>query len=481
LKANSYHLFFPETAFRVRKALFLNGRLILSQKREGRTMDRPRIFVFATGENFLDQLKKIAPHATVESSWPGAENNFEWLMDEKHPDIVIIYSIEEGTQKSLQLVRKIRGSNKTIPIIFITEHSSEQIAIAALRSGVNDYYKFPFSKNLFLKAINRFSGNTGTSFTLPDTHQVDQKIIGDSLSMQELKEYITRVAATDSTVLITGETGTGKELAAEMIHLQSHRKEKPLIRLNCSALPENLVESELFGYERGAFTGAIAPQKGKLMAANGGDIFFDEIGDMNGYAQAKILRSIEYKEINPLGSNHSVPVDFRIIAATNRNPEELILEGKFRKDLYYRLNVARVNMPPLRERIQDIPELVTFAIKKLNHKFGRNLVGLTDEAMELLLRYDWPGNVRELMNLLEATFINLPQKAVTHGDLPKMFRKHFSTLNQIPTDEKKQILTALLETKWNKSSAAQKLNWSRMTLYRKMNKYNIAENGKLSH
>lgn len=444
-------------------------------------MNRPKIFVVATGENFLDQLKKIAPHANLESSGTSAENYFELLMDEKHPDIVILYSVEEGTQKSLQLVRKIRRSNKTIPIIFITEHSSEQIAIAALRSGVNDYYKIPFSKNLLRKAINRFSGNTGTSFSPPDTHRIDQKIIGDSLSIQEVKDYITRVAATDSTVLITGETGTGKELAAEMIHLQSHRKEKPLIRLNCSSLPENLVESELFGYERGAFTGAIAPQKGKFMAANGGDIFFDEIGDMNPYAQAKILRSIEYKEINPLGSNHFISVDFRIIAATNRNPEELIMEGKFRKDLYYRLNVARINMPPLREHIQDIPDLVTFAIKNLNHKFRRNILALTDEAMELLLRYDWPGNVRELMNLLEATFINLPQKTITHADLPKMFRKHFSMLNHIPTDEKKQILTALLETKWNKSSAAQKLNWSRMTLYRKMNKYNIAENGKLSH
>jgi transcriptional regulator with PAS, ATPase and Fis domain len=294
--------------------------------------------------------------------------------------------------------------------------------------------------------------------------------------MQEVKDYITRIAATDSTVLITGETGTGKELAAEMIHLQSHRRKKPLIRVNCSALPENLVESELFGYERGAFTGAVAPQKGKLMAANGGDIFFDEIGDMTPYAQAKILRSIEYKEVNPLGSNYAVPIDFRIIAATNKDPEELIMEGKFRKDLYYRLNVARVNMPPLRERIQDIPELVSFAIKNLNHKFGRNVLGLTDDSMELLLRYDWPGNVRELMNLLEATFINLSQKTVTHADLPKMFHKHFNMLNQTPTDEKKQILTVLLETKWNKSSAAQKLNWSRMTLYRKMTKYNIAEN-----
>jgi DNA-binding NtrC family response regulator len=394
-------------------------------------------------------------------------------------DLVITCSIRENVQKSLQLVQKIRQYNKTIPILFITEQSSEQIAIAALRAGVNDYYKIPFSNDSLRTGINHLLKNPDNRLMPEDSFQVDHTIIGHSLGIQEVKDYIKRVAATDSTVLITGETGTGKELVAEMIHLQSHRSKKPLIRINCSALPENLVESELFGYEKGAFTGAISHQKGKLVAANSGDIFFDEIGDMSPYAQAKILRTIEYKEVNPLGSNYSISVDFRIIAATNQNLEQLMMKGNFRKDLYYRLNIARVHMPSLRERIQDIPELVTFAIKKLNQKFGRNVQGLTDEAMELLIKYDWPGNVRELLNLIEATFINLPQKAITHAELPKMFQKHFNMLNQIPMDEKKKILAVLLETKWNKSSAAQKLNWSRMTLYRKMTKYNIVDNGKL--
>lgn len=441
-------------------------------------MNRPTILVADASKNFFNQLRKMISRADFELMTLTGNEHIDPFLKNKNPDIIITCSMEKNPQKSILLVQNIRRFNLTIPILFIAEKSSEQLAIDALRAGVTDYYKLPFSDNQLKEGINRFLKNFAPPVTPSDSSEDDQRIIGDSLKIKEIKEYITKVAVTDSTVLITGETGTGKELAAEMIHFQSHRKKKPLIRVNCSALPENLVESELFGYAQGAFTGAVTPQKGKLMAANGGDIFFDEIGDMNAHAQAKILRSIEYKEINPLGSNHSVPVDFRIIAATNRNPEDLMEKGKFRKDLYYRLNVARVHMPPLRERMQDIPELVGFAVKNLNHKFGRNVQGLTDEAMELLMAYDWPGNVRELMNLIEAAFVNLPQKEITHADLPKMFRRHFDTSGKIPLDEKRKILAALLETKWNKSSAAQKLNWSRMTLYRKMTKYKISENGK---
>jgi DNA-binding NtrC family response regulator len=437
-------------------------------------MVRPKILVNA-GEIFFDQLRKIIPHVDFELLGAGLENKIVSLINEKHPDLVIICNIEGDVQKRLFLIKKLRRFNKTIPIVFITSQSSEQLAIETLRAGANDYYKIPFPDKLLQDGINHFLKDVDVHLASDDPHTIYHQIVGHSPGIQQVKDYIARVAATDSTVLITGETGTGKELAAEMVHFQSHRRKKPLIRINCSALPENLVESELFGYERGAFTGAISQQKGKLVAANSGDIFFDEIGDMNAYAQAKILRSIEYKEVYPLGSNHPIHVDFRIIAATNQNLEELMVGGKFRKDLYYRLNVARVHMPSLRERLQDIPELVAFAIKNLNHKFGRNVQGLTDNAMEMLFKYDWPGNVRELMNLLEVTFINLPPKAISLADLPEMFYNNFKKLNQIPTDEKKQILTTLLETKWNKSTAAKKLNWSRMTLYRKMTKYNILE------
>jgi transcriptional regulator with PAS, ATPase and Fis domain len=303
----------------------------------------------------------------------------------------------------------------------------------------------------------------------------DQGMIGESRAMPKVKAYIARVAVTDSTVLITGETGTGKELAAEMIHLRSKRRAKPMIRVNCSALPDSLVESELFGYDRGAFTGAVATKKGKFEMAGGGSVFLDEIGDMNTYAQAKVLRSIENKEVCRLGGNSEIPVDVRVIAATNRNPEELVSGRKFREDLYYRLNVARLHLPPLREHKQDISLLVDFAIAHLNQRFGRKIQTLSERAMAVLLQYDWPGNVRELLNILEATYINLPREKIDYADLPQLFRKKLEDTLHLPQEERRHIVSALLETRWNKSSAAQKLKWSRMTLYRKITKYNIVE------
>jgi transcriptional regulator with PAS, ATPase and Fis domain len=286
------------------------------------------------------------------------------------------------------------------------------------------------------------------------------------------------VANTDSTVLITGETGTGKELAAELIHRQSCRRSKPLIRVNCSAMPEGLVESELFGHERGAFTGAVAAKAGKFEMADGGSLFLDEIGEMQPYAQAKILRCIENKTVHPLGGKRATPINIRVIAATNKDPEALITEGKFREELYDRLNGARLHLPPLRERREDILELINFGINKLNRKFGCQVEGLREDVAKLLLRYDWPGNVRELMNILEGTFINMPDNRIKKADLPAYFKKKLMESQNLPSDERKRILAALLETNWNKSTAAAKLKWSRMTLYRKMHNYHIVENRK---
>ena len=215
-------------------------------------------------------------------------------------------------------------------------------------------------------------------------------LIGSSLAIWKVKTYLRKVALTDSHVLITGETGTGKELAAQYIHHHSARRAKPLVTINCAALPDGLLESELFGYERGAFTGATSSYSGKLKLADGGTVLFDEIGDMSPYAQAKILRVIETKEVYPLGGRRSVPLDIRIIAATNRNLDQRMANNEFRQDLYFRLNVARVHLPPLSERKEDIPLLTDHFVQKFSAQFGRGIEGFSDEAMELLLRYDWP-------------------------------------------------------------------------------------------
>jgi transcriptional regulator with PAS, ATPase and Fis domain len=291
--------------------------------------------------------------------------------------------------------------------------------------------------------------------------------------MRTVKSYISRAAVTDSTILITGESGTGKELAAELIHRSSLRNEKPLVCVNCAALPDSLLESELFGYERGAFTGAAGAQRGKFEQANGGTILLDEIGDMDLHAQAKILRTIESKEVCRLGGNKSTPLDVRFLAATNQDLERLLTEKKFRLDLYYRLNVARIHLPPLRERKDDILDLFNYYIRELNRRFGRAVVGFTDEALDHLMRYDWPGNVTELKNLCEAIFINLPAKKISFLDLPYLYQKQLKEAESLTQSERERLLSALFTTNWNVSKAARKLNWSRITVYRKLEKYHI--------
>jgi DNA-binding NtrC family response regulator len=438
-------------------------------------MDRARILVVDAGKDLLARLREVLPPFEIEALKPDPEEHVGSQVQERLPDLVVACTNGGDPERSLRLIRHVRRVSKSIPIIYLTEQSSERLAVAALRAGVNDYFKLPLADGGLPSGIERLLNASRSYLPSTDGLPIDQAMVGGSAIMQEARAYLARVAAADSTVLITGETGTGKELAAEMIHHHSPRKNCPLIRINCSALPDSLVESEMFGYEKGAFTGAVAAQKGKLIAANGGCVFFDEIGDMSTFAQAKILRSIELKEVYPLGSNHPVSIDFRIIAATNRDPETLASEGKFREDLYYRLNVARVHMPPLRERKQDIPQLTAFAIESLNRRFRRQVEGLTEDALACLMRYDWPGNVRELMNLLEATYINLPRRRIALDDFPKAFLSKLRAGDRDPPNERNHILSALMHTKWNKVTAARKLNWSRMTLYRKITKYNIVE------
>ncbi len=312
------------------------------------------------------------------------------------------------------------------------------------------------------------------SFAMTTPHS-KTTIVGNSLEIWKLKTYLRKVAATDSHVLITGETGTGKELAAQYIHQHSPRGTKPLVTINCAALPDGLLESELFGYDRGAFTGAVASYAGKLKLAEGGTVFFDEIGEMSPYAQAKILRVIESKEVYPLGGRHSIPVNVRIIAATNRN-----LDGKtgnygFRQDLYFRLNVARIKLPPLRDRREDIPLLIDHFVDQFRVKSGRNIAGFTDEAMEMLKRSDWPGNVRELMNLIERIFIDPPAEKIDVSDLADTMQSTQAHPRAGGPEERELLLYTLSQTNWNKSQAAERLQWSRMTLYRKIAKYHISQ------
>jgi transcriptional regulator with PAS, ATPase and Fis domain len=289
--------------------------------------------------------------------------------------------------------------------------------------------------------------------------------------MQRVREGIAKLARVNSHVLITGETGTGKELAAELIHRMSPRGHRPFVCLNCAAIPDTLLESELFGYERGAFTGAFGSQRGKLEEAEDGTIFFDEVGDMSMAAQAKVLRTIENREVSRLGSHGLRVIRCRVVAATNQDLERCVVEGQFRKDLYFRLNVARLQLPPLRDRMEDIPELCVRFIRQFNQEMGAAVERLSDEVLRDFTNYHWPGNVRELKNTVEATFIVAQSGTITRDMLPPLFRLGAGSSGL--AGERDQLLATLLETNGNKSRAAEKLNFSRMTLYRKLARHRI--------
>lgn len=314
-------------------------------------MENQRILIISAdvllGQQLEDQLRTYG----FDLIHSDAEDFLEALKN-KRPNLILACTYHRRIEDCLLRVRQIRRQEALIPIIMLTRYSSESRAIAAFRAGVNDYHKIPLPIDTLLNSIRQYTGTHLDSS--PDQMITDipackppcPVMIGQSRSIQEIKAYLGRVAATDSTVFITGETGTGKELAAEMVHRSSSRQDHPFVRINCAAIPEGLAESEIFGHERGAFTGAVTAKPGKFALANGGSVLLDEIGDMCTVAQAKILRTIEHKEVSRLGGKNTLPVDVRVIAATNQDPEDLMSTGKFRKDLYYRLNVARVQLPP---------------------------------------------------------------------------------------------------------------------------------------
>lgn len=300
----------------------------------------------------------------------------------------------------------------------------------------------------------------------------ERPIIGESVSIRMVRSWLMRVGQRDCNALVLGETGTGKDLIAEAIHANGLRRNKPFISLNCAAIPETLLESELFGYERGAFTGASSTTCGKIQQAHGGTIFFDEIGDMSPSAQAKILRVIETRHIQRLGGKSAIPVNVRIIAATNQDLPRLVSEQRFRKDLYFRLCVTKIELPALRDRREDIPTLLDYYVRMFNRQIGASVDGFTPEALDFLVRYNWPGNVRELKNSVEAVFVDPPFPRI---DLCHLHMAE-TGLHKAGcyAGERDQLLDALETTRWNKSRAAEQLHWSRMKIYRKMTQYKIA-------
>jgi transcriptional regulator with PAS, ATPase and Fis domain len=307
--------------------------------------------------------------------------------------------------------------------------------------------------------------------------ELNAKLVGNSPSMAALRAYLPKVARSPASVLVTGETGTGKECVAQAVHALSNRADGEFVVVNCAALPDSLIESELFGHLRGAFTGAHANVRGKVAHAHGGTLFLDEIGELSLFAQAKLLRMLETRQIQPVGSTRSEPVDIRVVAATNRVLEEEVAAQRFRADLFYRLNVARLVLPPLRERRTDIPLLAQHVIDELNRRDGAAVSGLAPPLAERLQAYDWPGNVRELRNLMEAAFIDPPRGLLQLEHLAPAFQHLFTSYRTASGGERAHMIAVLERHHWNKVEAAKELHCSRMTLYRKLAKYQVGAPG----
>ena len=299
-------------------------------------------------------------------------------------------------------------------------------------------------------------------------------IQGDSTWADTLRSYLPKVARSQAPVLITGETGTGKERIAQAVHDLSPRRKNRFVAINCAALPEGLIETELFGHERGAFTGAVTRYDGRAAQADGGTLFLDEIGEMSLTGQAKLLRFLEAGKIDRIGATRESTVDVRFVAATNQSLEDLVAEHRFRADLYYRLNVARIEVDPLRTRPDDIHVLAESYIEELNRRAGCAVEGPDRRLARLFESYNWPGNVRELRNMLEAVFIDPPEGQISVTDLPPAFQALVSGHRTALSSEKDDLIEALNRTKWNKAEAARLLNMSRMSVYRKIEKYRIA-------
>ena len=393
-----------------------------------------------------------------------------------HPDLVIVAFESRSAAAALAATDALRARDRCVPIVFIVAGGSEDLAIAAIRAGVTDYVRDPVDADTLTTAVRRYLETTAprssTALSKPPPGAL-AALIGSSGCMQEVSDHLAHLARSEATVLITGETGTGKELVARLIHDGSDRRRGPFVSVNCAAVPDTLLESELFGYESGAFTGAGHSRDGLLQQANRGTIFLDEVGDLTAQAQPKILRAIEAREVQRVGGRRPDKLDVRIVCATNQDLESAVEDGRFRKDLYFRLNVARIHLPPLRERASDIVPLLDHYLHLLNRGRGAKPVELSGDAVAALQAYSWPGNVRELKNLVEAILVRPPAGSVGVRDLPDDFRRRLQRVCDLPATERRRLIDALLTAKWNKSKAATMLRCSRMTLYRKMAKDSV--------
>ncbi|HGK4675140.1 sigma-54-dependent response regulator transcription factor ZraR [Kluyvera genomosp. 2] len=391
---------------------------------------------------------------------------------------LVLCDIRMAEMDGIETLKEIKAYNPSIPVLIMTAYSSVGTAVEALKSGALDYLVKPLDFDSLQQTLVAALAHTRQPESAAVESAPQSGMVGDSPAMRALLHNIALVAPSDATVLIHGESGTGKELVARALHALSLRGDKPLVTLNCAALNESLLESELFGHEKGAFTGADKRREGRFVEADGGTLFLDEIGDISPLMQVRLLRAIQEREVQRVGSNQTLSVDVRLIAATHRDLAEEVNAGRFRQDLYYRLNVVAIEMPPLRQRREDIPQLAHHFLRRYGERNRKSVQGFTPQAMDLLIHYDWPGNIRELENAVERAVVLLTGEYISERELPLAIvgtpvpacSSADDVIQPLVEVEKEVILAALEKTGGNKTEAARQLGITRKTLLAKLSR-----------
>ncbi len=437
-------------------------------------MSKPRILIIDDNQEFVDDLDLLLQNDFDCSGAYSGESGLE-LLDRKNFDAILL-DIELGAgMDGFEFLRRIKEEDISIPVVMITKDQSISTVVRAIKMGAYDYVgKKPDLAELrvILKgALEESALRKDNKLLREEIHRLTGELLGESEPINNIRNQIDKLSQTESTVLITGETGTGKELVARHIHKLSARKDKPFVVVNCAAIPKELFESELFGHEKGAFTGALKRKIGKFELADGGTIFLDEIGELENSVQAKLLRVLQEKRFERVGGDENLSVDVRVIAATNKDLEDQTEKGEFRSDLYFRLNVTRIQIPPLRERRQDIPLLAKEFIRKKSEELKKGVKVISQGAIDVLISYDWPGNVRELENLIENAIIYSENDTLSKDLFPSLLT-NFSTFTNYEAAKQdalerfqREYVSAILRlANGNITQAAERMGISRQGL-----------------
>jgi two-component system nitrogen regulation response regulator NtrX len=457
---------------------------------------KPRILVIDDESAIRDSLRMILEYEGYEVQGAATGQDGLTLVDRDPPELVFL-DIKMAGMDGLEVLQRLKAGHDTLPVVMISGHATVSTAVEATKLGAFDFIEKPLSTERVLVTVRNALDRlrlVDENVTLRKAQEVRHQLVGDSAGLRGTLDAVKRAAPTAATVLITGESGVGKELVARAIHRNSLRARERFIQVNCAAIPDDLIESELFGHEKGSFTGATEKQVGKFEQADRGTIFLDEVGDMSLKTQAKVLRVLQEGEVERLGSSRTIKVDVRVIAATNKDLEQEVEKGNFREDLYFRLNVIPIQVPPLRERTEDIPTLVRHFLDLLARENNVRPKRITEAALTALQRHRWRGNIRELRNTIERLVIMTPGDTIDAGDLPPMAARNVAEVRDVPTArvgdsepqagtlrehkelaERAFLVQKLRETGWNISKTADLIDTPRSNLYKKLEQYKISQ------